>query len=365
MTMTKNRKILPYLIICALIFSFATVFLPNAFAKNQVVVCNWGGRSADFEKECFYDPFEKATGIKVIMTSPPVVGKIKAQVDSGNIEWDIILTDIPAVMAMTEGETTYLEEIDYSRLDKAVVEQIIPETRKKYSIGGRVYSLNICYNTNTFKDDHPRTWADVWDIKKYPGIRSFNNTYGGIPPQYEMFLLADGVTIDQLFPIDVERAWKSLDKLKPNITKWYKSHSQAVQMLVSGEVDIACTIGPRVIAAKWDGAPVDVEYNGGKLASDNWCIIKGAKNKDSAYKLINFILDAKRQACFSSKAPYGPTNMTATQYIDPKIAKDLNTAPDNLKKQFWPNREWWMETDADGKTNRANSIERFTKWLAE
>ena len=334
-------------------------------SAEQIVVCNWGGKSAELEKECFYDPFEKETGIKVIMTSPPVVGKIKAQVDSGNIEWDVILTDIPAIITLTEGKKSYLEELDYSKFDAGVLEQIIPETRKKFSIGGRIYSFNICYNTNTFKDSHPKSWAEVWDVKKFPGARSFPNPYGGIPPQYEVFLMADGVPMDKLYPIDVERAWRSITKLKPHISKWYKSHAQAVQMLVNGEIDVACTIGPRVIAAKWDGAPVDVDYNQQKLASDNWAVIKGAKNMDGAYKLINFMLDAKRQACFSSKAPYGPSNTTATQYIDPKIAADLNTAPKNLAKAYWHNVRWWTEVGPDGKSNRAKSIERYNKWLVK
>ena len=361
----KGKMVIISLLGLAFLFSPTGSLITVAPAAEQVVVCNWGGRSAELEKECFYQPFEKETGIKVIMTSPPVVAKIKAQVDSGNIEWDLILTDIPAIITLTEGERAYLEELDYSKIDQQVLAQIIPETKRKYSIGGRIYSFNICYNTNTFKTDHPKSWAEVWDIEKFPGARSFPNPYGGIPPQYEVFLMADGVPMDKLYPIDVERAWRSITKLKPHITKWYKSHAQAVQMLVNGEIDVACTIGPRVIAAKWDGAPVDVEYNQQKLAADNWSIIRGARNKKAAYKLINYILDAKRQACFSSKAPYGPSNMEATKYIDPKIAEDLNTSPKNLAKAYWHNVRWWTEVGSDGKSNRVKSIERYNKWLVE
>ncbi len=336
----------------------------SALCKQKVVVCSWGGQSAEIEKECFYDPFEKETGIQVIMTSPPTDAKIKAQVDSGNVEWDVILTDLTAILALTKGESPYLEALDYSRLDPKLLSEIIPETKLKHSIGARIYSFNIAYNTKTFAPGkHPKSWADVWDMDKFPGVRSFNDPYGGIQPQYEVFLMADGVAKDALYPIDIERAWNSIDKLKPYIRKWYKSNAQAVQMLANGEIDITCTIGPRVIAAKWAGAPVDVEYNQGKLASDNWCIIKGAKNKAAAYKLINYMLDAKRQACLSSKIPYGPSNMKATEFMDPKIAKDLNTAPDNLSRQYWDNVKWWTQVDGKGKTNYDRSIESYNKWL--
>jgi putative spermidine/putrescine transport system substrate-binding protein len=37
-----------------------------------------------------FAPFEKATGIKVIDVSPPRAAKIKAMVESKNMEWDIV-----------------------------------------------------------------------------------------------------------------------------------------------------------------------------------------------------------------------------------------------------------------------------------
>jgi len=163
----------------------------------------------------------------------------------------------------------------------------------------------------------------------------------------------------------VERAWRSADRIKPYISKWYKSHSQVLQMLISGEVDVACTLGPYATMHKWEGAPVDVEYNQGKLASDNWCIIKGARHKEAAYKLINYMLDAKRQACYVSKVPHGPTNMESIKYVDPEIRKDLNTSPQNRAKAYWHNVRWWAELGPGGKSNRQKAIERYNKWLVK
>jgi putative spermidine/putrescine transport system substrate-binding protein len=161
---------------------------PAALAAGQVVVCNWGGNSATFEKECFYDSFEKETGIKVVMTSPPDTAKIKAQVDSGNIEWDVILTDLPAILTLTEEGKTYLEELDYSKIDPKVLAQVIPEVKLKYSLGARVYSFNIAYNTRTFKPgNHPKSWADVWDVRSFPGSGASTTHTGGSPPSMKCF----------------------------------------------------------------------------------------------------------------------------------------------------------------------------------
>jgi putative spermidine/putrescine transport system substrate-binding protein len=160
------------------------------------------------------------------------------------------------------------------------------------------------------KAKHPRNWAEVWDAKNFPGGRTFN-FQGGIAPQLEAALLADGVPVDKLYPLDVERAWRMMDKLKPIVAKWYTSHAQAIQLLSAGEASVGNTIGPRGITAKKAGAPVDVEYNQGKLASDNWCLVKGVRNKKVAMEFINTALDPKMQASIAQKVPYGPSNTGA------------------------------------------------------
>ena len=171
----------------------------------------------------------------------------------------------------------------------------------------------------------------MWDGEKFKGGRSFNFR-GGISPQLEIALLADGVPMDKLYPLDVERAWKSMDRLRPLVTKWYESHAEAIQLVTAGEVDIACTIGPRGIDAKRSGAPVDVDYNQGKLGSDYWCLVKGSQNRDAAVQFINFALDGKRQAGMVKENPYGPSNSTAFDFLTAEEAKDLTTSPDNIKR---------------------------------
>ncbi len=353
--------------------AFAVVFVGSLIvtlghaplrAAETVVVCSWGGSMAEAERECLYDPFEKATGIKVVTTSSPLPEKVRAQVDGGNVEWDIIIADSPTVMSLTEEGKVYLELMDYSKLDSKMLFEVIPGTRGRHSLGFCISSFNIAYSTKRFsRKDAPRTWADFWDVKKFPGSRGFPAPYGAQPPQLELSLLADGALMDQLYPLDVERAWKSMTRLKPNVTQWFKSNDQTVQALVSGEIDLACAIGPLVTAAKRAGASVDVEYNQGKLFPVSWSIVKGSKNREAAYKLIDFAMDPKRLACFSSKSFYGPAIRVAVSHMDKKIFSEINTFPKNRNKQFWDNVTWWEKKTPGGKTNRIVAIERFDKWI--
>ena len=92
-------------------------------------------------------------------------------------------------------------------------------------------------------------------------------------------------------------------------------------------------------------------------------MVKGSKNQEVALQFINFALDGKRQAGMVKENPYGPSNSTAFEFLTPQEAKDLTTAPDNLKRQFWINEDWWGKIGADGKNENQKQKERFAAWM--
>lgn len=336
---------------------------PARADKGEIVVAGWGGSRTAAMREVMFKPFEAATGIRVRDDGPPEAAKVKAQADSGNVTWDVLDTDIPAILTMAKNG--HLQKIDYAKLDAARLGAIPKVLHHEYGLGHLIYGFNIVYNTKTFPTGkHPQTWADVWDGAKFKGGRSFPFR-GGISPQLEVAVIADGVAIDKVYPLDVERAWKAYDRVRPLVTKWYANHAEAIQLVSKGEIDVCCTVGPRGIVAKKEGAPVDVEYAGGKLAPDNWAIVKGTKNLDAVYQFLNFAIDPKVQAELAKRIPYGPSSTDAFKYLSEAEAKDLNTSPDNLKKQFWTDIAWWGAIGPDGKTNTEAQTERYAKWMVQ
>lgn len=336
---------------------------PARADKGEIVIASWGGSRTAAMREVMFKPFEAATGIRVKEDGPPEAAKVKAQADTGNVTWDVLDTDIPAILTMVKNNL--LIPIDYARLDKNKLDKIPKVLHHAYGLGHLIYGFNIVYNTKTFPTGkHPQSWADVWNGDKFKGGRSFPFR-GGISPQLEVALVADGVAIDRVYPLDIERAWKSMDRLRPLVSKWYANHAEAIQLLSKGEVDVACTIGPRGIVAKREGAPVDVDYSGGKLAPDNWALVKDGKNMDAVYQFLNFVIDGRVQAEFAKRIPYGPSSSEAFKYLSEAEAKDLITSPDNLKKQFWNDIAWWGEIGADNKTNLETQTERYAKWMVQ
>ena len=65
----------------------------------------------------------------------------------------------------------------------------------------------MSWNTKNVKPAQvPQTWAELWDMKRFSGQRGFwKQPYQTM----ELALMADGVPMDKLYPIDVDRALKS------------------------------------------------------------------------------------------------------------------------------------------------------------
>ncbi|HSR80724.1 MAG TPA: hypothetical protein VLL28_08105, partial [Hyphomicrobiaceae bacterium] len=80
---------------CRLIAIIATSWLaPALWAQEpakpaQIVFNDSGGDMTKAMREAFYAEFERRYGIRVVTTSPIDAGKLKAMVESGNIEWSV------------------------------------------------------------------------------------------------------------------------------------------------------------------------------------------------------------------------------------------------------------------------------------
>src|SRR5436853_4277086 len=157
----------------------------------QIVVNHSGGSMGTAMRKAFFTGFEKKYGIRVIETSPADFGKLRAMVESGNVEWDV--TEIGGQDAIRATQMKLVEKID----DKIVDRSKYPEkARSPYVFASSVYTTIIGYRTDVFKDgSHPKSWAQWWDTKKFPGARSMRNHP---TDNLEFALLADGVSKDKL-----------------------------------------------------------------------------------------------------------------------------------------------------------------------
>ncbi len=321
--------------------------------SGEVIVASWGGAFQDAQREAYFKPFERLSGIKVIEGTQPDVAKIKAMVDTGNVEYDVAQVDRSDVILL-EKQGDYWEEIDYSLFDTAN----IPEPRRyKYSCDMLPYATIIAYRTDVFSTP-PAGQKDFWDLTNFPGPRSTTGGTGGLVPFLEAALIADGVEKDAVYPIDIERAYNSLSKIKGDVVKWWEAGAQPAQALTDKEAVMVHAWNGRIAAIQAEGAPAGITWNEGMLATDVWAIPKGAKNAENAQKFTAFITMAIPQARLSMLIPYGFVNEKAAEYIPAERLAQLPTAPQYKDQMFERNVEWWVE-------NRDAVLERWNEWILE
>src|SRR3546814_8465820 len=103
------------------------------------------------------------------------------------------------------------------------------------------------------KDTVPHTWAYFWDYKRMPGARALASMDTGVP-NIEFALLADGVPMDKLYPLDLPRAFKSLSRVKPGIVKFWSSGALSVQILSTRDADVSSVWSTRIVKGIENGA---------------------------------------------------------------------------------------------------------------
>ncbi len=318
-------------------------------ADKQVYVNTWGGSWTAAEEAAFFKPFTAETGIQVRTVAPVSYAKLKAEVKSGSYEWDV--TAMNAGDWLRAEHEGLVEPIDWSIIKK---DQLPPNAVFANGIAYCALGTNLCYRSDKFPNGGPQSWADFWDVKKFPGARSLYNSWSRTLPAA---LMADGVPHDKLYPLDVERAFKKLDQIKPHIKVWWTQGNQSQQLIRDGEVDTMAIWNARASELKVQGTPVELVWNGALVTITLWGVAKGAPNRSRAWELVQFAVQAKPQAEFSKRLFYGPSNPKAFELIPQDIAKQMPTYEGYAKLIVRPDPEWEA-------ANGAKLTERFTQWLA-
>ncbi len=339
----------------ALLATAAALIAAPALAQTQITVVNFGGANGAAQKKAFVEPFEKSGGPKIVSVEyNGEQAKIKAMVESKKVTWDVVEVESPDVArGCDEG---LFEKLDYSKIGNRA--DFLRAGVTECGIGVFVWSTVMAYNGDKLKDG-PKTWADFWDVKKFPGKRGMRK---GARYNLEFALMADGVA-----PTDVytqlrtkegaDRAFKKLSELKPNI-QWWEAGAQPPQYLVAGDVVMSTVYNGRIDAANREGKNLKITWTGGIYDLDYWVIVKGTPNKDAAYKFIAFASTADAQAEYAKNIAYGPTNQKALAKLDAKVLANLPTSPANAKDAIQFGIKFWADQGEELE-------KRFTAWAAQ
>ena len=322
----------------------------QTLADGEITFVSQGGAYQDAQTVSILDPVAEALGITIRQESAPDAWPmIRTQGTTGQAVWDVV--DTPPFNCIKGGEQDLIEPLDFSRIPNA--EGMPEEYKTPYSVAYEFYSSVLAYNPEAFDGNPPQSWADFWNVEDFPGNRSLRNYPVGT---LEAALLADGVAPDDIYPIDVDRAYEKLEEIKPYITTWWTSGGQSAQLLNDEEVDMLMMWNGRVSSIMNEGANADFTYNQGFLQSTHLCIIKDAPNLDTAVEFVNAAIAPEYQANLPLHIDYGPGNPAAFDRgtISEERAGELPSSPENAAKQVLISYEWWTSDDG---------VEAERRWL--
>jgi iron(III) transport system substrate-binding protein len=254
--------------------------------------------------------FEKATGIKVLMTrksSGEFYAQIKAEAANprGDVWWGG--TGDPHLQAAEEGLTEPYKSPRMGELQDWAVRQW--EAAKGRTVGVYAGALGYSYNVPQLAKKglpEPKCWADLTKPQYKDEVQVANPNSSGT--SYTML-----ATFVQLWGED--KAFDFLKALHRNINQYTKSGAAPARAAATGESLVGITFQHDAVVQAVNGAPVRIvspcEGTGYEIGSMS--IIKGAKNMENAKKWYDWALSAEAQAVGSqAKVSYQvPSNKSA------------------------------------------------------
>lgn len=322
------------------------VMLSAASAQaSDLTIASWGGAYQKAQSEALFQPAAKALGIKIKEVTYNGMADVRLQVQTGAVTLDIVAGGTGS--AAHAGAEGLLEPLDYKVID---VSHFYPGMATKYCVGGDVFSNVFAYSTAKYGANPPKTWADFWDVKKFPGKRAYR---GGVAGALEPALMADGVPPDQVYKVlstdaGLKRAIDKIRQLKPYIAVWWTSGAQQAQLMKDGEVDMTTGWNGRFDDIIKSGAKVAYTFNQAIYDSDCFSIPKGAPHKAEAMRFLAEISKPQYQAALTKYITYGPTNKDAYKngLISEAVAKTLSSAPANAAMQIPLDASWYEKNEA-------------------
>jgi putative spermidine/putrescine transport system substrate-binding protein len=340
---------------CAFAGSALLSMLPRTArsAEPPVTAFVFGGAWKKAAMAAFGEPFTQKTGTPMAYQDPYTFAKLRAMHEAKAMQIDVV--SVQGGEIYQAKRMNMIMPLDFGVIDRSVLAE--RQLRHGNAIGGHTLSHVICYSKKKWPGEHhPKSWADFWDVQKFPGRRVLRREEIWTS---EAALKADGVKDSEFYPVDVARVFRSLERIKPHIKAWYFDNSQAQQLMEQEEVDLIAMMNGRatdsILNAK---APFEMVWNEAicEGGAQGWIVPVGCPNPRGAMKFLDIVGRAEFQAVFARLIYYAPQNPKAFDLLEPEIAKLMPTYPDNEKLAHIINFEWWGD-------NLPMMQRRFQQWL--
>jgi putative spermidine/putrescine transport system substrate-binding protein len=347
-------------------------------AQADVTVVSWGGAYTMSQQKAYSDTYAPG-GINWVNYNGGL-GEVRAQVESGNVTWDIV--DVLPHEARVGCDEGLFEELPRDVFTKApdgtsMDDDMFVPIPNDCVVPQIFWSYVPFYQKGTFDGNaagNPKTIADFFDVKKFPGKRGIHTWANAT---VEMALMADGVAPGDVYKTlstkaGQDRAFAKLDTIKDHVVFW-SAGAEPLELVKSGEVAMSLAYNGRIGAAVLsENAPFVTNWDGQVLEEEWLVLLKGSPNRDEALKFLIHASAPEQQAGQAKWITYAPMRKSGIDIIakseqagKPWFNTGVNILPlmpnageATSQKHLYADPVWWSD-------NGDSISERFKAWMGQ
>jgi spermidine/putrescine transport system substrate-binding protein len=284
-----------------------------AHATDKIVISNWDG----YMPKDLPEKFKAETGIEVEVavhaTNEEIMGKVVASNGEG---YDVLFVSSPFAEALSK--LGIAAKLDHGKIPN--IANLYPEAAQLKHDPGNTFSIpytwgttGLCYRSDLVKAE-PTSWNDLLkpsdDLK---GKTTMLKTDRWLMAAGELAL---GMSVNESDPAKLDQVKAQLIETRKTLLAY--DDTTFYSKLVSGEASLV---------QAWDGwcnygitDKPEIKYVVPKEGSDLWVdtmvLVEGSRNKDAAYKFIDYILKADNGKWVVENIMYKSPNKAGMEAID-------------------------------------------------
>jgi spermidine/putrescine transport system substrate-binding protein len=282
---------------------------------------------SDYLPQAVMNRFTQETGITIRTTTydsnEALYAKLKLLDNSG---YDLAVPSTYFVDKMRkEGMLHSIDKAklpNYHNLDPRQLDKAF-DPGNQYSIPYLWGTTGIAVNTDKFKLDEVKAWADLWK----PIFRQRLLMPNDLREAFHIALRVLGYSGNTTNPEQIRLAYELLRQLLPNV-RLFTSDAIDVQF-VTGEVDAGVAWNGVAYKARQEDPAIRYVYpkEGVIIWMDNLIIPKNAPHPELALQLIDFLLRPDMARLIAEKIGYTSPNLAAIKRLRPALRDDPTVYP--------------------------------------
>lgn len=301
----------------------------QAFSDTKSISCySWGGTTSAALRKFAFDPFTKATGIKVIDAAftgmDTFLAQVKASYPPGG-EFNIAhlsavydyarYTKLGFGVALDESRIPNLKNVMVKMTDtlRAITKGTLSAV--PYDIG----QTGIAYNMEKI----PREKAERLGVALLfdKSLKGKLGSWGGdFRTNMWYAALYTGQNPNNIK--NVKAVWNALKKQQKLIKKYWSSGSELMSLLANGDIDATVAWSGRVAALQKQGHPIGYLAPKGTYSWMEYMYVFKGTDLTVAEKLLNFMLTPEAAIAVAEGQNY-PTSLDPTKVKMPEVLKKL------------------------------------------